>query len=47
MSKHNKDKRINARVTQAHYDKLMDILKSRGMSFSSWIREKIEQSRLK
>ncbi len=44
---HNKQKRLNARVTQAHYNKLMSILNDKGMTISEWVREKIENLKAK
>ncbi len=40
-----KEKRINGRVTEEHYNKLMLILKDRGMTISQWLRLKIERSK--
>ncbi len=40
-----KDKRINGRVTEEHYKKLMSILKEKGMTISEWLRLKIERSK--
>lgn len=42
-----KEKRVNARITEAQHIKLLVLIKKRGMTISQWIASRIDLARNK